>query len=142
MAPFSVTFVATCEWLLVALAGFYSLMFVVFGFYGLIHAAIGRFVGSFGVAILMGAIATGCFRTGSALWRGRRWAWNVSWGIGVLTAIAGWMALHRALWPSPPYSADKYFGLICGPVLLLAALVGFVMLILPQTRRFIQCSEA
>jgi hypothetical protein len=142
MAPFSVMFVVVCEWGLGALIGLSSLMFFVYGFYGLIHASMLRFLDSAGIAALIGAVAAGCFYTGSRLWHGRRWAWRVSWGIGALVGLLGWMALREALWPSRPQSADGYFGLVVGPVLLLFALVGLVMLALPQTRRFLASGKA
>jgi hypothetical protein len=137
MAPFSVMFVVVCEWGLGALIGFSSLMFFVYGFYGLLHASMLRFLDSVGIALLIGALAAGCFYTGSALWNGRRWAWRVSWGIGALIGLLGWAVLREVLWPSQPSSADGYFGLASGPILLLFAVVGFVMLALPQMRRFL-----
>jgi hypothetical protein len=137
MAPFSVMFVVVCEWGLGALIGFCSLMYFVYGFYGLLHASMLRFLDSVGIALLIGMLAAGCFYTGSELRRGRLWAWRVSWGIGALIGLLGWAVLRKTLWLSQPQRADGYLGLLSGPVLLLLAVVGLVMLALPQMRRFL-----
>jgi len=40
--PLSVHLIVALEWLLCTAVGFYSLMFFVFGFYGLIHLNVSR----------------------------------------------------------------------------------------------------
>jgi len=90
-APFTVNLVVALEWILGCLLGFYSLMFLVFGFYGLLHFDLRRILTSLGVAILMGALAAAVFITGRSFRHGRKWAWRASWAIGILVAWFGWV---------------------------------------------------
>jgi hypothetical protein len=130
--PFSVHMIVALEWLLSALIGFYSLMFFVFGFYGLIHLNFLRMFTSIGVAVLMGAVAAGSLIVGRGLREGRRWAWIASWCYGIFVMLCGWYSFHEGLHGNSP---DAYFGLIVGPFLVVCALIGIVLLVLPQTRR-------
>jgi hypothetical protein len=122
--------------------GFYSLMFLVFGFYGLLHFNLPRILTSLGVTILMGALAAAVFVTGRSFQHGRKWAWRASWAIGISVASLGWVALSDALRPPQRPSADNYFGVIYGPLIMLFALFGFILLVLPQTRRYFTESPA
>jgi hypothetical protein len=131
--PFSVRVIVALEWLLCGLMGFYSLMFAVFGIYGLIHLDFARVLSSMSVAMLMAAIATGAFFAGSRLRRGERRAWIASWCVGIMVMSFGWFALREGLHRA---GHDNYFGLIVGPVLVAAALLGIVLLVLPQTRLY------
>ena len=134
-APFTVNLVVALEWILGCLLGFYSLMFLVFGFYGLLHFDLRRILTSLGVAILMGALAAAVFITGRSFRHGRKWAWRASWAIGILVAWFGWVGLSDALWPPQKPGPDNEFGIIAGPFIMLCALVGSFLLALPQTRR-------
>ena len=130
--PLSVHLIVALEWLLCTAVGFYSLMFFVFGFYGLIHLNVSRMFSSLGVAIVMGAIAAGSFVAGRGLREGRRWAWIASWCIGIFVMLCGWYSFHEGLYGNSP---DASFGLIVGPALVLCALLGIVLLVLPGTRQ-------
>jgi Na+/proline symporter len=125
--------IVALEWLLGGLTGLYCLMFVVFGFYGLFHLNFPRVFSSMGIAIVMAAIAAAAFFGGTGLRRGRRWAWITSWCIGIVVMLFGWHTIHEGLYGAGP---DGGFGLIIGPVLVLCALLGIVLLVLPQTRRY------
>lgn len=132
--PFTVRFIASCEWLLGGLLAFYCLMFLVFGFYGLIHGAFLRLFSSLGSAALMAAGAAGSFYTGGALVRGRRWAWIVSWGIGIAVAGFGCFLIWVGLDRSPNYKGHG--PLLAGMVMLSVAALGLLFFILPRTIRF------
>jgi ATP/ADP translocase len=110
-------------------------MFLVFGFYGILPFNLSRILTSLGVARLMTAIGGGIFLIGRALRDGNKWAWNVSWGIGALVMFFGGWTIYESLY-AKVRSADDYFGIIVGPFLMLCALIGFVLLVLPQTRRY------
>lgn len=132
--PFGVRFIAVCEWLLGGLLAFYCLMFLVFGFYGLLHGAFIRLLSSLGNTALMAASAAGCFYTGAALVRGRRWAWIVSWGIGI--AIAGFGCFVIWAWQDRSPNYKGHGQLLAGIAMLPVAALGFVSLVLPRTTRF------
>ena len=48
--------------------------------------------------------------------------------------FGGW-TIYELLY-AKVHSADDYFGIIVGPFLMLCALIGFILLVLPQTRRY------
>lgn len=132
--PFSVHIVTAMEWILGFWTGIYCLMFFVFGFYGALHLDVSRTISSLGVAVLMGALTVALLLIGQALRSGRRWAWKASWGVGaVVMLFGGWVVIdpHYA----KVHSTDDYFGIIVGPFLMLCALLGFVLIAVPQTRR-------
>ena len=109
-------------------------MFLVFGFYGALHLDVSRTISSLGAALLMGALTVALLLIGQALRSGSRWAWNTSWGVGaVVMLFGGWIIIDPFY--AKVHSADDYFGIIIGPFLMLCALIGFVLLAVPQTRR-------
>jgi len=128
--PFSVHLIVALEWLLGGLLGFYCLMFVVFGIYGLLHLNFSRVFSSVSAAIAIAAIAAASFWAGVGLRHGHRWAWIISWSIGIAVILFGWFAFHEGL-----RETGHNFGLIVGPFLVVCALTGIVLLVLPQTRR-------
>ncbi|WP_263365909.1 hypothetical protein [Edaphobacter bradus] len=138
--PFSVGFVVASERALGCLFSFYSLMLLVYGFYGLLHSALTRVLGSFGLAVLLAASAAGCFYTSAAFLKRQRWAWSASWAVGLFVAAVGsfflWQSSHR--WPG----GHGEVSLLVGLVSLLLALIGLLLLILPQTRRYVHSAQA
>lgn len=137
--PFSVHMIVALEWLLGGLTGFYCLMFLVFGLYGLFHLDFMRSLSSVGVAMVMGAIAIAAFLVGAGLRRGRRWAWIASWCLGIIVMLFGWFSFHEGRYGAGP---DSGLGLIVGPFLVICALLEIVLLVLPQTRRHCGPSES
>jgi ABC-type transport system involved in cytochrome c biogenesis permease subunit len=133
--PFSVHIVVALEWLFGILVGFFALMFLVFGFYGIIHFNPARILTSFGVAALMAAITWLSFAAGQGLRDGKSWAWRVSWGIEALVVLFGAWTIYEPLY-AKAHSADDYFGLIVGPFLIVCALLGMILLLLRQTRDY------
>jgi len=131
--PVSVHLIVALEWLLGGLTGFYCLMFLVFGLYGLFHLNFLRLLSSIGVAIVMGATAAATFLVGTGLRQGRRWAWISSSCIGIVVMMLGWYIFHEGMHGAGP---DDGFGLIVGPFFVICALLGIVLLVLPQTRRY------
>ncbi len=135
-APFSVRYLAACEWFLSGIAGFLGLMYLVYGFYGLLHADFVRVLIATAWAVGMATVAVGCFYTASGLLRGRRWAWRASWLIGMAGAVPGGFFLGVFHRPWPGYGGEEAWGFLIDAALALPALAGFVSLVLPGTRRF------
>ena len=134
--PFSVHIVVTLEWIFGSLVGFCCLMFLVYGFYGIIHLNLMRILTSFGIAILVGAIAWASFATGSGLRHGRGWAWRASWGIGIFVMFFGaWTSYD--LFRAKVHGPDDGYALIFWLFLMICALMGMVLLALPQTRQYL-----
>ena len=139
--PLSVHIVVFLEWAFGCLFGFYSLMLLVFGFYGLIHLNFMRTLTSFGWAVLIGALSGVLFVTGLRLREGVSWAWKASWVIGAFVLLFGAWTIYEALY-AKVHSPDDYFGLVFGPILIGCALLGMILLLLPQTREYLHSESS
>jgi len=136
-APFSVNIIAALEWLLGCFTGLYCLMFLFVGFHGISHLNLRQTLSAIGIALVMAVITLSAFITGQWLRRGRILAWKASWCFGALVLMVGVWAIYEPFY-AKVHAADDYFGLIFGPFLILCALGGMVLLLLPQTRRYLE----
>jgi hypothetical protein len=137
--PFPVNIIAALEWILGCFRGFYCLMFLFVGFYDASHVNFRQTLSVIGIALIMGAITVSAFITGQSLRSGAVLAWKASWCFGALLMLVGVWAIYDPLY-AKVHSADDYFGLIFGPFLILCALGGMVLLVLPETRRHVESS--
>jgi hypothetical protein len=140
--PLSVRYVAACEWCLAGVSGFLGLMYLVYGFYGILRSDLIRVLISTAWAIAFTAVGAGCFYTASALWQGRRWAWRVSWLIGLIAAAPGGFFIWVTHRPWPGYRGEEGWGSWIGVALVLPAVLGFISLVLPRTRGFFAGHDA
>jgi hypothetical protein len=138
--PFSVHLVVALEWIFGSLVGFCCLMFLVDGFYGIIHFNLTRILTSFGIAILVGAIAWASFATGSGLRDGRGWAWRASWGIGIFAMFFGAWTIYD-LFHAKVHGPDDGYALIFWLFLMICVLFGMVLLLLPPTREYLRSTS-
>jgi hypothetical protein len=135
--PIGVGVVCAFEVLFGIETGLMGLMYFVFGFYGGLHEAWWRLLGSLGIASLLLIVSAGCFYTCSAVSRGgERWAWKASLGIGLLAALPGAFFIYGATKPWPNASGEEGWGFVIGLIVLVPVLCGWIALLLPSTRRF------
>ena len=133
--PVSVHIVVALEWILGCFTGIYCLMFLLVALSGL-HVSLTERLLTVGLAIVMAAITVTAFLTGQSLRNGRKWAWHTSWAIGTFVMLFGGWSLYD-LFYGKVHGPDDYFALIMGPLLILYGLAWMILLLLPQTRRYL-----
>jgi hypothetical protein len=136
-APLGIRYVCAFETVLGVVAAFVGLMYVVYGFYGLLRFVWARVLLSTWIAGLMFAIAVACLYTASGLSKGLKWAWRMSWVIGLLAAFPG---AHMYYLSSSHWSGarmEESRGSVIAVLLLLPIVLSCVVLLLSSTRRFI-----
>ena len=139
--PFSVHIVVALEWILGCLLGFCCLMFLVYGFYGIIHLDLMRILTSFGIAILVGATAWASFVIGSGLRDGRGWAWKASLCIGIFVIFLGAWTIYD-LFHVTVHGPDDGYALTFWLFLMTCALLGMVLLLLPPVREYLRVTSS
>jgi hypothetical protein len=139
--PVGVRYVGACEIVLGVFTAFVGLMYVVYGFYGLIHLVWARVLLSVWIAGLMFAISVACFYTASGLSRGLKWAWRASWVIGLLAAFPGAHMYYLSGRPSPGAHGEGGRADVFAALWLLPIVLGGVALLLSSTRRFISVAK-
>ncbi|WP_035359295.1 hypothetical protein [Edaphobacter aggregans] len=140
--PLGVVFVFVCEMILSLATGLLGLMYIVYGFYGLLHYDWSRCVSSVGVASVLLMIAAACYFTSSAFLDGLRWAWKASLGIGLMAGVFAMYCIYTSVASQTEGIFREGWGDGIGILILIPVLLGWAVLLLPSTRRFFQGRDA
>jgi hypothetical protein len=108
--------------------GILGLMYFVSGFYGALLLNWLRLASSVGIGAGLLGVAAACYYVSSALFEGLRWGWLGSWAIGFLAAACGIFLIWT--------NSGEGWGDGIGTLILIAVLPGWIVLLLPSTRRF------
>lgn len=129
MAKFSLWYISICESLLGFVLGVTA--FNSWFGYGVQHLIEGA---------ILTALSAFCFASGGALVRRARWSLWSAWAIGVTVAALASYFIADAFILKARYTGEEGFGASVGIVLLTPTLIGFALLMLPSTRRYLSQS--
>jgi len=137
MVGFSVKFVAVCERVLGTICALYAIGG--FGFLVVSNKPSRGAAISLAIAalLMMGGPAIVCIKSANAIIRGARWAWFVSFAIGLFIAVLGLCIVTLPLSSEGAPEIGKAFGIGFGSLFLAPSVTGLVLLNLPRTRRFV-----